>query len=302
VDTESPFRGLFAQASSSYAFTRVQDAFEAVNTYYFVDTYMRYINETLGVTCDPYQYAGGVRYDPHGLSGADNSHYTSGNGVIAFGEGGVDDDEDSDVIIHELGHGIHDWLTSGGLSQVNGLSEVTGQIHTDGQIWSTCLMRIWDLIGQQAIDKAVFVGLSMTGSGTNQQDAANAVVQAALNMGYSDPEITAMVSEFEATGYNITVIGVGDASSAISAIRLHGAAPNPFNPMTRISFELPSEGRVRLDVFNAAGQHVRTLLDEQRGAGLNVVPFDAAGLGSGVYFYQMTSGEFSDVRKMTLLK
>lgn len=353
VDVESPFRGLFEQPSDTYAYTRTQDAFEAANTYFFIDTYMRYINETLGVPLTPFQYSGGVHFDPHGFNGADNSHYLGSTGTVTFGEGGVDDAEDSDVVVHELGHGIHDWLTSGGLSQVNGLSEgfgdfcaasysrslgqwsetdpeyywvfnwdghnpfwpgrrtnypntypggLVGQVHSDGQIWSTCLMAIWDEIGREAIDKAVFVGLSMTNGGTNQQDAANAVVQAALNMSYTDEQIAAMVARFTATGYMINVIGVDDAAGAPSAIRLLGASPNPFNPLTRISFEMPAAGHVRLDVFNASGQHVDRLVDGARAGGVHQVAFDAAGLGSGVYFYRLSAGSFNDVRKMTLLK
>jgi len=58
------------------------------------------------------------------LDGDDNSYYS--NGRLVFGEGGVDDAEDADVVLHELGHGLHDWLTNGSLSQVQGLSEGCG--------------------------------------------------------------------------------------------------------------------------------------------------------------------------------
>ena len=130
MDTEAPFLGLFTQASNNFNSTRSPQLFEAANTYYHIDRYMRYINTAppagLGLTVVPSQYVGGVRFDPHGLNGADNSHYTPATGVVAFGEGGVDDDEDADVIIHELGHGLHDWVATGALSQVNGLSEGTG--------------------------------------------------------------------------------------------------------------------------------------------------------------------------------
>ncbi len=125
LDFEAPYKGIFSQTSSTWDFTRNADAFEAVMGYYHIDTFMRYINETLAVPVMPYQYPTGVVFDPSGLSGADNSHYTSA-GRLAFGEGGVDDAEDADVLIHELGHGLHDWLTSGGLSQVTGLSEGVG--------------------------------------------------------------------------------------------------------------------------------------------------------------------------------
>lgn len=114
------------QASSNFSVTRSALTFDAVNVYYHVDTFMRYINTTLGVAVTPRQYTGGVRYDAHGENGADNSHFDSGNGELVFGEGDVDDAQDADVIIHELGHGIHDWVTNGGLSQTQGLSEGVG--------------------------------------------------------------------------------------------------------------------------------------------------------------------------------
>jgi len=266
VDTESPFKGLFTQPSTSFNFNRFDDNFEAVNCYYHIDNIMRYINVTLGIALTPFQYVGGVRFDPSGFSGADNSHYTPGNGTLAFGEGGVDDAEDADVVTHELGHGIHDWLTSGNLSQVDGLSEGTGdyvcqsysrsfghwapadpqyqwtfnwdghnpfwpgrvtnyaalypggldgEVHDDGQIWATCLMRIWDDIGRTKTDKAVFEGLAMTNSSTNQNQAAQAVLQAAVSMGYSSAEINSMVNEMRATGYTVS-IGVDYVSHAIT--------------------------------------------------------------------------------------
>lgn len=263
IDHEAPNKGLFTQASSSFAFDRNADNFEAVNCYYHIDSMMRYLNVTLGLSIQPYQYSGGVRFDPSGLSGADNSHYTTGNGSLAFGEGGVDDAEDADVIIHELGHGLHDWFTAGGLSQVNGLSEGTGDyiagsysrfkggwtsaqaaynwtfnwdghnpfwggrilnytavypaglvgaIHTDGQIWATANMKIWDDIGRQKADKAFWSGLATTNSATNQNDAANAVYLAARNLGYSTAELLAMRNRYTAAGYTISVVTAANAS------------------------------------------------------------------------------------------
>ncbi len=126
LDWDTPFKGIFSQSSPTFDFTRQADAFEAVNGYYHIDTFMRYVNETLGVTVMPYQYSTGVVYDPSGWNGADNSSYSTGTGRLTFGEGGVDDAEDADVLLHELGHGLHDWVTHGGLSQVQGLSEGVG--------------------------------------------------------------------------------------------------------------------------------------------------------------------------------
>lgn len=127
VDAESPFKGLFAQSSENFLFSRFQDGFEAVNCYYHINEFMEYMDLELGITIESSVYEGGVKFDPHGFGGDDNSHYVNGLEYIAFGEGGVDDGEDADVIIHELGHLIHHWLTGyGRLNQVHGLSEGFG--------------------------------------------------------------------------------------------------------------------------------------------------------------------------------
>jgi len=125
VDTERPFRGYFRQHTPYFNFTRSQSGFEAVNCYYHIDNMMRYVNNELGIELRPTKYKGGVRYDPHGLGGRDYSHYARHRQELAFGIGGVDDGEDAHVIIHELTHGFHDWLTGGSISKINGLSEVS---------------------------------------------------------------------------------------------------------------------------------------------------------------------------------
>ena len=113
TDFEAPTTGLFTQATSAFNFTRDNNAFEATNVFYHLDKSLRYINETLGITCRPSLNGGVLRFDPSGLSGADNSHYIPSSDSLAFGEGCVDDAEDADVIWHEFAHGIHDWMTNG---------------------------------------------------------------------------------------------------------------------------------------------------------------------------------------------
>lgn len=115
-----------ALIAPEFIFTRADAWFEAVNAYHHIDAFMRYLNDTLGVEVIPNSTDGRVGFDPHGANGDDNSYFDSAADLLSFGEGGVDDAEDADVVIHELGHGIHDWVTNGGLSQVQGLSEGTG--------------------------------------------------------------------------------------------------------------------------------------------------------------------------------
>ena len=73
----------------------------------------------------PINHPGGVHFDPHGFDGADNSQFSSAGENLTFGQGGVDDAQDADVIIHELGHGIHDFITNGNLSQTEGFPKAS---------------------------------------------------------------------------------------------------------------------------------------------------------------------------------
>jgi len=231
--------------AADFSAARASQLFEGPNVYYALDKMMRYLNVTLGVTVVPNTVPGGVRFDPHGWNGADNSSFTPSTDRLTFGEGGVDDAEDADVIIHELGHGLHDWVTNGGLSQVQGLSEGVGDyfansynrtygnwtpadpqwfwtfqwdghneywggrvtnwnvgrtwpgnlgsgIHAQGQYWASCNMIAWVAIGRDAMDTAMLRGLAMTTSSSNQQVAAQAVINAAVAMNYTANQIQAI--------------------------------------------------------------------------------------------------------------
>jgi len=83
--------------------------------------------------------------------------------------------------------------------------------------------------------------------------------------------------------------------------------PNPFNPETEISYALPNGCRVELLVYNLLGQRVRTLVDEYQAAGHKSVHWDGTDedgnqVASGVYFYRIEAGQFTDARKMILMK
>ena len=83
--------------------------------------------------------------------------------------------------------------------------------------------------------------------------------------------------------------------------------PNPFNPVTKIKFDIPSEGKkqnakVKLVIYNILGKEIQTLVNEQLQPGSYEVTFDGSNLPSGVYFYQLRVGEFMETKKLVLLK
>ena len=78
--------------------------------------------------------------------------------------------------------------------------------------------------------------------------------------------------------------------------------PNPFNPSTTINFSIPAGGTVSLKVFDMIGREVETLVDSYVDAGSYSVSFDASRLSSGMYFYRIQSGSFSQIKKMMLVK
>lgn len=78
--------------------------------------------------------------------------------------------------------------------------------------------------------------------------------------------------------------------------------PNPFNPTTKIKFALPIRGLTKISVYDLLGREIRTLINREMEAGYHDIYFDAADLPSGIYFYRIHSGNFSQTKKMILMK
>jgi len=342
-DVETPQRGSFEQDSSTFHFTRSQPAFEGVNTYYHLDRSMRYINETLGFSLKPIYYDGGVQFDPHWGDNVVNAQYLGGAGRLRFGEGGVDAAEDADIVLHELGHGLHDWVTDGNLSATQGLSEgssdywaasytrslglmtetdpgyhsmarwglrpgfggrtvdysgiypfdLTGAIHTDGQIWSSAVMAVWDALGQQTTDLLFLEALSMMGSGSNTEDAARAIVLAdTLLNGAANASVVLEKMTERGFVFRAALAAIGRSGPPPRAVTFFDLSTFGAGSANAWQWDYESDGTVdntssfASHTYTLPGLHSVTLTATGAGQTYSTTLTDYVSVNSGVYVWE----------------
>ncbi|MGD9708113.1 MAG: T9SS type A sorting domain-containing protein [Candidatus Delongbacteria bacterium] len=98
-------------------------------------------------------------------------------------------------------------------------------------------------------------------------------------------------------------VGIDENGFTPASAALEQNFPNPFNPVTEISFSIPETSVVDLSVYDTAGKLVRTLVNEKRTYGHHAISFDASDLNSGIYFYRLqTDGRTIDAKRMLLIK
>jgi plastocyanin len=112
------------------------------------------------------------------------------------------------------------------------------------------------------------------------------------------PHFPSMVADFTVNPNGIISIE-GEVPQSFS---LKQNYPNPFNPVTDIKFDVPKASFVMLNVMNILGQQVEQLVNEQLQPGSYKVDWNASGFPSGVYIYKMTSGDFTETKRMILIK
>jgi hypothetical protein len=98
------------------------------------------------------------------------------------------------------------------------------------------------------------------------------------------------------------IISVKDETNPPTKYSLTQNYPNPFNPTTTINYSLSKSGNVKITVYNAIGSKVTTIVNEYKPAGNYSVQFNGSNLASGIYLYRLESGNFSDTKKLILLK
>lgn len=140
----------------------------------------------------------------------------------------------------------------------------------------------------------------MAGQTQTLQPQQSRTVYIAIAAGTNKTDMLANMQAAQQKYSSITA--VADKQPLPTSFSLDQNYPNPFNPSTKISYQLPQSGFVTLKVYNAIGKEVATLVNEEKSAGRYEINFDAAGLTSGVYFYKITTNNFTQTNKMLLIK
>ncbi len=121
-----------------------------------------------------------------------------------------------------------------------------------------------------------------------------------LNTGYTVGILGAILKTTNGGGL---IVGVNNVYNNIPPrFSLEQNYPNPFNPITKITFSLPQNADVKLIVYDLLGREVRSIVNEQLSPGKYTYDFDGSNLPSGVYYYKLITDDFSETRKMVLLK
>jgi hypothetical protein len=106
--------------------------------------------------------------------------------------------------------------------------------------------------------------------------------------------------------FNPANVGIKNISTEIpEGIALYQNYPNPFNPITKIKFSIPqgiSNNLITLKVYDVLGKEISTILNQNLTAGTYETDFDGSKLSSGVYFYRLTAGSYTEMKKMMLVK
>jgi hypothetical protein len=104
------------------------------------------------------------------------------------------------------------------------------------------------------------------------------------------------------TSKSIVITDVNNTGEILEGFSLSQNYPNPFNPATNIKFSVPNDGPATLKVYDIIGNEVVTLWDQYLKKGAYNAGFDGSDFASGVYFYRLTAGDYTDTKKMTLVK
>jgi hypothetical protein len=100
-----------------------------------------------------------------------------------------------------------------------------------------------------------------------------------------------------------SIVKVNDTKNIIpSTVTLYQNYPNPFNPSTRIEYSIPANAFVIIEIYDVYGREIEKLINKEQEAGRYSITWEPKNIPSGIYYYKIQSGKYSEVRKMILLR
>ena len=218
---------------------------------------------------------------------------------------------DNDVQAVAIDGGGNKWIGT----SIGGLVKFDGTNWTIFNILNSSLLS--DNVNSIVIDVNNFLWTG-TGYGLTKSDTAgiNWTVYNTSNSGLLDNYISSIAIDGNGNKWIGTIQGglaVFNETGIVTKVQkltnnipgtfvLSQNYPNPFNPTTTINYSLPKAGNVTIMIYDILGREIRTLVNEEKTAGNYTVQFNGSNLSSGIYFYRMQSGSFSQTKKLILLK
>jgi Secretion system C-terminal sorting domain/The GLUG motif len=245
--------------------------------------------------------------------------YSTGNVTGSYQVGGVVGDNDIGLTANCYSTGNITGINVGGVVGLNGnsgtvsncyaIGNVTGDIKTGGvvgEIYDSATVSncYWNTqtTGMSSGYGTITDGGTFSGTGLT-------TAQMKLQSSYSGWDFTTVWSIDSGinNGYPYLASGIATSVKGVTGVTpktftLLQNYPNPFNPSTQISYQVPSNSRVSLKVFDLLGREVAALVNEVKPAGTYTATFNADKIPSGVYFYQLSAGNFLQTKKILLMK
>ncbi|MBK7141929.1 MAG: PD40 domain-containing protein [bacterium] len=174
------------------------------------------------------------------------------------------------------------------------LRAVLLKVQTSGSVGSL-LSSEFDLFVERAGNEVIILAVDLQGRG---------IIDPGTQELFAFSEEVTIISSEASTAEFATVYGsISNLASLVPVeFGLSQNYPNPFNPSTEISYSLPTAAYVTLEVYNLTGQRVAILVNSDQASGTHTVRWDASQYASGVYMYRLTTGEFTETKKMLLIK
>jgi hypothetical protein len=138
--------------------------------------------------------------------------------------------------------------------------------------------------------------MNWTTQQSNTLQTLNEVFFLSLNTGWAVGDLGTI------THYNVAVTNIETKENSLISYRLFQNYPNPFNPSTTIRFSVLESSFINLSIFNSLGEKIEELVNEVMEQGMHTIEFYAEDLSSGTYFYKIQTPNFTQTKKIILLK